>query len=138
MREKGFTLIELVIAMVIVAILAAIAYPSYRQHVLRSNRTEGMALLHEAAAREERYLAQNNSYADTVAKLNLSATSANGLYVLAVTADSSTFTYDLTATPQGSQTQDSCGTLTLDETGVRGAAGKTEPDSTGTVKNCWR
>ena len=136
MRERGFTLIEMVITVLIVAILTAIAYPNYRQYVLRSNRTEGMALLHEAAAREERYLAQNNQYADTVTKLNLSATSATGLYQLTLTADNTNFTYTLTATPQAAQAQDSCGTLTLTATGTRGAAGQTEPNDT--VKDCWR
>ncbi|HBP5388065.1 TPA: prepilin-type N-terminal cleavage/methylation domain-containing protein, partial [Pseudomonas aeruginosa] len=53
--NRGFTLIELMIVVVIIAILAGIAYPSYDEYVKRGNRTEGQALLSEAAATQERY-----------------------------------------------------------------------------------
>nr|ELD4571953.1 type IV pilin protein [Pseudomonas aeruginosa] len=57
--NRGFTLIELMIVVVIIAILAGIAYPSYDEYVKRGNRTEGQALLSEAAATQERYFSQN-------------------------------------------------------------------------------
>ena len=53
-RERGVTLIELMITVVIVAILAAIAYPSYTQYVLRSHRTAAKTALHDMASRQER------------------------------------------------------------------------------------
>ena len=60
--EKGFTLIELMIVVAVVAVLAAIAYPSYQEYVMRSRRLEGQSLLNEAAARQERWRAQNGTY----------------------------------------------------------------------------
>jgi len=59
-RQNGFTLIELMVTVVIIGILASIAFPSYQEFVKRGNRTEGQAFLSEVAARQERYFAQNN------------------------------------------------------------------------------
>jgi len=61
-KQRGFTLIELMIAVVVIGILAAIAVPNYQEYMTRSKRTEGMALLQEMAARQERFYAQNNNY----------------------------------------------------------------------------
>lgn len=146
---RGFTLIEMMIVVAIVGILAAIAYPSYQQYVLRSNRTEGQALLSDAAAREERYFAQNNTYittTDDLAKLNISASSPTGKYSLTLTRDKDDDGktidggYMLNAEPQGSQEADSkCGTLTLNALGIKGID---KPQSgtlpTGTASECWK
>jgi type IV pilus assembly protein PilE len=130
-NTRGFTLIEVMIVVVILGILAAIAFPSYQQYVIRGNRTEGMALLNDAAARQERYFSQNNAYASTAIKLGLPAVSANRLYALSVTADSES--YKLAATPQGSQARDTtCGKLTLNSLGERGQ------DVKGSTSECWR
>ncbi|KUM39889.1 type IV pilin protein [Pseudomonas sp. EpS/L25] len=142
---RGFTLIEVMITVAIVGILAAIAYPSYQSYILRSHRSEGMALLSEAAARMERYYAQNSTYATaTPNRLGLTSTanattvdSANGYYSLSLTTLTAT-SYSLSATPQNAQARDTCGTLTLDSTGLRGAAGKTATNDAATVSNCWR
>lgn len=150
-NTEGFTLIEMMIVVAIIGILAAIAYPSYQQYILRSNRTEGQALLNEAAAREERYFAQNNSYvsaAGDMAKLNLpnttssgtgddktsAALSTTGKYSLTVSKVASDGGYTLTATPQGSQTADTkCGNLTLNAVGARGVSA-----SGASVDSCWK
>jgi type IV pilus assembly protein PilE len=135
--EKGFTLIELMITVAVVAILAAIAYPSYMEYVKRSRRVEGQNLLNDAAARQERYRAQNGLYAKTdhVADLKLpgGAASQNGYYTLSLASDGNTYT--LTAERAGAQLSDSrCGNFTLDDKGTKDMAAGTP----GTKETCWR
>ncbi|WP_395318216.1 type IV pilin protein [Variovorax sp. UC74_104] len=137
--EKGFTLIELMITVAIVALLAAIAYPSYTEYVMRSRRVEGQNLLNDAAARQERWRAQNGSYT-TVAnnlKLPYGAASQNGYYtlVLSAAADGSDGGYTLKAQRSGVQASDrKCGDFTLDAKGTKGIAASTP----GTPADCWR
>ncbi|KJK03477.1 pilus assembly protein PilE [Pseudomonas sp. 21] len=132
-RGRGFTLIELMITVVIVAILAAIAFPSYQRYVLRSHRVEAQAVLSEAAARQERYYSQNNAYASTAAALNMTS-NVNALqyYSLAISNVTAT-TYTLTATATGGQAKDGpCLSLSLDQAGTRSNTG------TGTGTTCWQ
>ncbi|THU05242.1 type IV pilin protein [Lampropedia puyangensis] len=132
--EQGFTLIELMIVVAVVGILAAIAYPSYLEYVLRSRRAEGQAFLNEAAARMERYRAQNGIYTVDTSKLNMpnGNKSENGYYQLSIT---NTDSYTLTATRQGAQVADKkCGNLTLNAAGQKGLTNNTG----GTVASCWR
>ncbi|HZJ96165.1 MAG TPA: type IV pilin protein [Thiopseudomonas sp.] len=124
-NSKGFTLIEVMIVVAIIGILAAIAYPSYDEYVKRGNRTEGQAFLQDVAARQERYFSQNNEYADTAAKLNVSTGSETGKYTLSIATSDG---YTLTATQQFNDTK--CGNLTLNALGVKGAGGS--------VDECWR
>ncbi|MDN6856349.1 type IV pilin protein [Pseudomonas sp. CAN2814] len=143
-NQYGFTLIELMVTAAIVAILAAVAYPSYQSYILRGNRAEGQAMLNDAAARQERYYAQNYAYVTSAADLgklgmrnttgtgsSTSIASDTGKYALSV---SGTNTYTLTATPQGVQAKDTkCGNLTLDAAGTKGVS------ATGaSVNDCWR
>ncbi len=72
-RGRGFTLIELMIAMLIVSILAALAIPSYNRSVRKSRRTEARSAVLDAAAREERFYATNNKYTQTAAELGYAA-----------------------------------------------------------------
>lgn len=142
---RGFTLMELMIVVAVISTLAAIAYPSYQNYVLRANRAEGQAMLNDAAARQERYFAQNSAYitsASDIAKLGMrnsstvesttTVTSDTGKYTLSVGSDNSGYT--LTATRAGSQTKDiTCGNLTLNGAGVKGIS------ATGaSVTDCWR
>jgi type IV pilus assembly protein PilE len=129
-HEGGFTLIELMIAVVIIGILASIAYPSYQQYVLKANRADAKAILMESAQFMERYFTTNNTY---VGATLLTAVTPKG-------ADASTKKYDirfsegptagaykLEAEPTGSQDSDTCGALTLSSTGAQ----------TPTTAGCW-
>ena len=138
--EKGFTLIELMIVVAVIAVLSAIAYPSYQEYVMRSRRADAQSLLNEAAARQERWRAQNGSYITAtaeadIAKLKLphGPQSEHGYYTLEIADDASG--YLLTAKRAGAQAADSkCGNFTLN------AAGKKDmvADTPGTVEQCWR
>lgn len=131
---RGFTLVEMMIAVAIVAILTAVSYPSYTEYVKRSNRSEGQALLSDTAAAQERYFSQNNVYITSdadIAKLNARSDSTTGKYSLSLDERDTGVGYLLTATPNFTDTD--CGNLTLNDLGAR--------DITGTVKTrdeCWR
>lgn len=143
-RRRGFTLIELIVTVAIIGILATIAFPSYLNYVMRSNRTVAKSALVEITARQEAYLADRKTYA---ASLNLlgypasttfvgsskeyTAANSNSIYSLAVSSATAT-TFTLAATPIGSQTRDSaCGTLSIDELSRKTASG---PKGTA----CWQ
>ncbi|MBO3275293.1 type IV pilin protein [Pseudomonas schmalbachii] len=142
-RVRGFTLLEMMIVVVIIGILATIAYPSYQQYVLRANRAEGQAMLNDAAAREERHFAQNNAYVtdpEDIGKLGMRKTTGTAVmsdtdkYSLAVSNPAGSGGYLLTATPQGAQARDTqCGSLTLNAVGERGKTG-----SAASAAECWR
>src|SRR5689334_5175547 len=66
-RERGFTLVELMVVVTIIAIIASIALPSYRQHVIRSRRSSAQAEMMSLANREQQFLMANRAYADTAA-----------------------------------------------------------------------
>jgi len=132
-RYRGFTLIEVMIVVAIVAILAAIALPSYREYVLRGNRTQGQSLLMEAAARQERFYAQNSAYVtDNANKGSLQVNEGNydEFYVLAVSTAANDGGYTLTATQQFGDVD--CGNLTLNARGTKGNSGTKSADE------CWR
>jgi len=131
-RQNGFTLIELMVTVVIIGILASIAFPSYQEFVKRGNRTEGQAFLSEVAARQERYFAQNNEYTDDVDKLKLKngSTSETGKYELSIDVVAGDGGYTLTAEQQFNDT--ACGNLTLTATGVKGVSGSKA------AADCWK
>jgi len=132
-QHQGFTLVELMIVVVVVAILATIALPSYQEYVRRSRRAEAQALLNDAAARLERYRAQNGVYTTDVTKLRLPQgnKSENGYYELSITAPSN-LQYELLATRKLAQVSDAkCGDFTLTSAGVKST-------TAGTPEACWR
>ncbi len=127
-RTHGFTLIELMIVVVIVGILAGVAYPSFREQSRRSARAEARAALLDASSRQEQFLLDNKSYTATLSNLQVASATETGKY--AVSVDGATAgcpiarCYSLRATPQGSQAEDtSCSELTLNSSGIKSATG---------------
>jgi|SRR5690554_2534881 len=102
-RLAGFTLIELMIAVVIVGILGAIAYPSYVRHVQRSLEAEAQGQIIELAAALEAHRAKNFSYAGASISALAPALARNTHYADSLTLGSGNQSYTITATPQGSR-----------------------------------
>jgi type IV pilus assembly protein PilE len=132
----GFTLIELMIALAVMSILVAVAYPSYMDQVRKGRRADGQAVLLEATQFMERFATENLRYdqsrAGTAVALPayLSKAPKDGgakfydIQLQSVAAD----TYTLRAVPAGTHSGDACGTMTVTQTGLKGAA----------KDSCWR
>ena len=124
-RSQGFSLIELMIAVVIVGILAAIAIPMYSDYVTRSRRADGQATLMQVAQELERCYTQFSKYNDNSCSVVnggvVSETSDQGFYVISATGGNLTeSTFTLTATPQNEQADDTdCGELKLTHLGIQ-------------------
>lgn len=125
-RSSGFTLIELMITVAILAILASIALPSYQRYVVRSKRSAAQAQMLDIANRQQQFLIANRGYADKAA-LTASGYSlpaeVSGSYSYDVTLSTTGApSYTLTFTPTGSQSGD--GALSLTSEGVKTPSGK--------------
>ena len=114
-RSRGFTLIEVMIAVVIVGILASIAYPSYREHIKRGHETEAKGQMMEAAAALEAHRAKNFTYGGTLASL-APTLDANDNYTAVLSIGGSNLSYTITATPSSSL-MSGMPTLTLNNEG---------------------
>ena len=124
-QHAGFTLIELMITIAIIAVLAAVALPSYQNHVMRANRSAAAGFLMEVANMQERYYLDARAYAADMATLGISTPAELGArYTIATTGDNSATPpmYSVSAVPKGAQSGDSCGTLTLNSKGEKGHA----------------
>jgi type IV pilus assembly protein PilE len=130
---RGFTLIELLIVVAIVAILTAIAYPSYTHYIIKTRRTAAKSCLSEYANFMERYYTTKLTYAGaTDPGLDCESTAQTGnYYAWGKPSNLAAATYTLTATPTASQNDTECGALSLTQTGQRGATG-----TLGTA-GCW-
>ena len=134
-KTSGFSLIELMIVVAIIGLLAGIAMPAYQNHMLKAHRADGQGILLDMAARQERFITQNNTYTTNVSAatgLNLGTTvSREGYYNLSAAAcggGTIAACYLLTATATGGQTNDTdCLTITYSSAGVKG----------GTTGDCW-
>ena len=140
---RGFSLIELMVTLAVLAILSTIAVGSYRRYSLRATRTEGRLSLLAIQVAQEKYFLQNNTYAQDIAtviaappaglgigSINASGVTTGGNYTISFAAVTPT-TYRLQAVATGNQVKDTaaCLTFTIDEQGAR-----TPLDSSG----CWR
>lgn len=142
---KGFTLIELMVVVAIIAVLAAIALPTYSSYITKTRRAAAKGCLSEYANYMERYYTTNLRYdQDTQATpvpnalpaFDCAGTQQTGTYYSYGFGTPTQSAYTLTATPRTgtSQASDSCSALTLDQTGTRGAAGGVVAS---TVAKCW-
>jgi len=130
-QQRGFSLIELMIVIVILAILTAIAYPAYTSQVLKSRRADGIAALNQAVMIMESCRAEFATYVGCEARVG--ATSIDGHYGIAPTAAATASAYSFTATPTGVQAKDTkCTTLTLNSLANRGHSG-----SAPNADTCW-
>jgi type IV pilus assembly protein PilE len=155
-RQRGFTLVEMIVTMVILATLAAIAIPSYTKHVLTSHRVEGKSALLDLASMEERYFSINNQYTNNPSNLGYTASAgaafyvgtdqyyevlANGINVQPATPPTSTTTgtpatFNITATAVGRQAQDTaCFTFVVYSSGQQTAQTSSGTDNSIT---CWQ
>ncbi len=143
-RTRGFTLIELIITVAILAILTTIAVTTYQTSVRKSRRTDAKSALLDIAGREERYLSTNGTYTADPTQLGYPAglpiAVGSGYYTVnvAVTAPAAGAapTYALTATPVGPQVADTgCASFTVTQTGQRTATTSAGADATA---DCWR
>lgn len=127
-RQKGFTLIELMIAVAIVGILTSVGYPSYQNYIRKAKRVEAQgALVSFATAMEQWRVENNGKYSGAVATDIFAAQvptdeSGTKTYDLDFYETPTDMAYKLKAVPVAPQDSDECGTLTLDSTGVKGAA----------------
>ncbi len=127
-KQQGFTLIELLIVIAIIGLLAAIAYPSYVEHVRSARRTAAMSCLMEQTHFMERFYSANMSYAG--AALPACEGVAAQFYNFNL-GNQTASTYTLTATRRGDQAGDACGDFRVTHLGVR-------DNINGTRGNCWR
>lgn len=132
----GFTLIELMITVAIVAILAAVALPSYSEYMRKARRGDAQSFMSEVAARQQHFLLDRRAYSasitDTPAAGGLGLAipgNVAGFYAVTISATGNLPpTFTVQAVPTGGQTQDTCGTLTVDQAGRKTASG---------TGSCW-
>jgi type IV pilus assembly protein PilE len=140
--QSGMSLIELLVVVVIVGILAGIAYPSYRKQVVRSTRTDAKVSLQQLAQGLEDCFTRFHAYDDPACTVmanldDAGVPSTDGHYLITVD-DPEALTYTLIATPQGGQTADTeCANFIVDQANVRDVSGTKGATAAGT-RECWR
>lgn len=128
-EQAGFTLIELMLVVVIVGVLAAIAYPSYQEQVRQTRRAEVTAVLLENAQRLERHFTRHGSYAEGSAVLvSQSPAAGQAVFVITSTLDADTYLLSARALAGGVMAGDACVHYSLNQVGQRTPAD---------IK-CWR
>lgn len=129
LTSRGVTLLELMIVVVVAAVIAGIAVPSYLEQSRKGRRAAATAALFDATSRQEQFFLDNKTYTVTVTAggLNMNPATEDGSYALSVDAPTGACPLDrcyrVRATPQGAQAADSCGALTIDSERVKTPSG---------------
>jgi type IV pilus assembly protein PilE len=132
-RMRGVTLLELMIVVVIVGILAALAYPSFQDQVRKTRRADGKAALMQTSQQLERCYTRFSRYNDANCGVAFPITSPEQFYVVSSVAAVTASAFTLAAVPQGDQANDAkCGVLRLNNTGLQGSQGL-DADA----NDCW-
>jgi type IV pilus assembly protein PilE len=128
--KNGFTLIELVVVMLIVAVLTAIAIPSYQAYTHKANRSDATRAMTLEAQALERCYSQNFSYTTGCSVVAGTTTSPQGYYTLTVSFTASGYSISAAPNPGPQESDTQCASFTLDNTGTQGA-------SPGSAQTCW-
>jgi type IV pilus assembly protein PilE len=126
---RGFTLIELMIAVAVVAILVTVALPSYQDYLRRGTRAEAQAYMEAVASRQQQFLLDTRAYAATLDAVGVPVpTSVAAAYTRTMPAPGAVPpSFTVTLTPVGRQAADRCGALSINQAAVKTAA----------VSGCW-
>ena len=127
--SRGFTLIELMIVVAIVAILTMIAYPSYTKYIIRTSREAAQSQLLQLATSQEKIFLNSNAYTSSVSNAYTGAATGglgvasgktnDGKYTLPAPSNLTATTFTLTASPVGGSTQAGDGDITINQSGIR-------------------
>jgi type IV pilus assembly protein PilE len=145
-KQRGVTLIELMIVIVILAVIASFAYPSYMNYVVDTKRTAATSILLQVADRQQQFFMDNKRFTNDLTNLGFAnnplviaddgrpmanAADSDSTYSVALTNVTAT-TYTITAAPlNGQASRDAeCGSLTLNQTLMKGSSGGGD--------DCWK